>query len=142
MSAPARSTLSIPVGNSMWAVAYHPPTEIGGKPKGIARSLMPQQPDCLRIVLGAYRATPVRQLEVEAGVPPLDIYLSAKIAAKCRRLEDNGMAALLRGVSTTVAASCAAGGVSGAGPGPIEGPMKKPRHGCNGGLVIVPQVRV
>ena len=85
------------------AAVYHTPTETGGRPKGIARSLMKQQSDCLRAVLGAYKATPVRQLEVEAGVPPLDIYLNSRVAANSQRLEDNGMASLLRGVSTTVA---------------------------------------
>ena len=85
------------------AVAYHAPTESGGKPKGIARSLMTKQSDCLRVVLGAYRATPVRQLEVEAGVPPLDIYLNSRVAANSQRLEDNGMAGLLRNVSSAVA---------------------------------------
>ena len=85
------------------AVAYHTPTEPQGKPKGIARSLMSYQSQCLRIVLGAYRATPVRHLEVEAGVPPLDIYLNTRVAAYTQRLEDNGMAAILSNTSTKVA---------------------------------------
>ena len=53
------------------AAAYHTPTEAGGKPRGIARALMTQQSSCLRVVLGAYKATPIRQLEVEASVPSI-----------------------------------------------------------------------
>jgi hypothetical protein len=57
------------------AVAYgagvwHHPTE--RKVKGIARKLATTQSQCLRVVSGAYRATPVRFLEVETATPSLD----------------------------------------------------------------------
>src|SRR5690606_28328691 len=33
----------------------------------------------LRVVTGAYKATPVRVLETEAWVPPLDLYLNKRL---------------------------------------------------------------
>jgi hypothetical protein len=38
---------------------------------------MPLQNNCLRVISGAYRATPIRNLEVEVGVPSLEIYLDS-----------------------------------------------------------------
>ena len=62
------------------APAFHTPTEPRGNPKGVARILAKQQSQCLRTVLGAYRATPTAQLETEAAVLPLDIYLNSRVA--------------------------------------------------------------
>ena len=79
------------------AAAYHSPA-VGGKPKGIARSLTTVQSKCLRVVAGAYRATPVRSLETETYVPPIDIYLNKRLADFEARLEASGKAQLLRSV--------------------------------------------
>ena len=37
---------------------------------------------CLRLVSGAYKATPIAALETETYTPPLDLYLDAKLANK------------------------------------------------------------
>jgi hypothetical protein len=58
------------------ASAFHKPTPAAGQPAGPARDLQTAQNSCLRVVTGAYRATPIPCLEVEAGIPPLDLYLN------------------------------------------------------------------
>src|SRR5208282_148694 len=61
-------------------------------PQGIARRLIPLQTRCLRIVAGAYKATAVRHLETETFVPPLDLYLSKRLADFEARLQASGAA--------------------------------------------------
>jgi len=51
------------------------------QPKGLAIDLAPRQSKCLRIALGAYRATPVRSLETGLNVPSIDLYLTSVKAA-------------------------------------------------------------
>jgi hypothetical protein len=67
------------------ASTYHKPTEPGGKPQGIARELGKAQNNSLRIVTGAYKATPIRHLETETWVPPIDLYLNKRKADFERR---------------------------------------------------------
>jgi hypothetical protein len=43
----------------------------------------------MRVVTGAYRATPTRSLEIEAFTPPLDLYLDGRLAAFQRRLANS-----------------------------------------------------
>jgi hypothetical protein len=62
------------------ASSFHTPTAVGGKPRGIVTSLSKAQNRSLRIVAGAYKATPVRCLETETWVPPLDLYLNKRLA--------------------------------------------------------------
>ena len=62
------------------AASYHTPTRAEDKPKGITASLYKAQNRSLRIVAGAYRATPIRSLETETWVPPLDLYLNKRLA--------------------------------------------------------------
>jgi hypothetical protein len=62
------------------ASSFHKPTPIGGQPQGIAKDLLKDQNQSLRIVAGAYRATPIRHLEVETWIPPLDLYLNKRLA--------------------------------------------------------------
>jgi hypothetical protein len=45
---------------------------------------------CLRVVTGGFRATPTRSLETLAYVPPLDLYLTSRVAAYRRRAKVNG----------------------------------------------------
>ena len=59
------------------APVWHKP---GEKPKGLAAKLEIEQTECLRIVCGAYKATPIRQLETETATPPLDLYLLKRVA--------------------------------------------------------------
>jgi hypothetical protein len=44
--------------------------------RGLAREFRKVQNDGLRRILGAFKATPARQLETEAYVPPLDYGLT------------------------------------------------------------------
>ena len=81
------------------ASAFHKATEQGGK-RG---SLRKEQSQCLRAVAGVYRATPVRSLETETFVPPLDLYLSGRVAQFEGRIEESGMAQLIRDSCTTIA---------------------------------------
>lgn len=62
------------------ASSFHKPTPIGGQPQGIAKDLQKAQNRSLRIVAGAYKATPTRHLEAETWVPPLDLYLNKRLA--------------------------------------------------------------
>ena len=78
------------------AATFHQPSERG--PVGISRSLATQQNRCLRVITGAYRATPVRHLETEAGVLPLDLYLSKRLAVFEARLEASGKGQLIKDV--------------------------------------------
>src|SRR6201996_5113534 len=83
--------------------AFHIPSR-NNKPKGIARDLAAAQSRCLRVVAGAYRATPVRSLETETFVPPIDLYLNKRVADFEERLERTGKAALIRTACAAVAA--------------------------------------
>jgi hypothetical protein len=82
------------------AGVWHYPTE--RKAKGIARNLATTQSQCLRVVSGAYKATPVRFLEVETATPPLDLYLNKWVADFERRLERTGKGDLLRSICNRV----------------------------------------
>ena len=46
----------------------------------VARGLQASQNKGLRKVLGAYKATPTRNLELEAFCPPLDLYFNKRLA--------------------------------------------------------------
>src|SRR6266498_1989522 len=78
------------------AGVWHYPTE--QRQKGIAKQLATNQSQCLRVVSGAYRATPVRFLEVETVTLPLDLYLNRRVADFERRLEHSGKGDLIRSV--------------------------------------------
>jgi hypothetical protein len=82
-------------------VWHHPTTD--QRVKGIARKLATTQSQCLRVVAGAYRATPVRFLEAETATPPLDLYLNKWVADFERRLERTGKGELIQAVCNRVA---------------------------------------
>jgi hypothetical protein len=71
--------------------------------KGIARKLATTQSQCLRVITGAYRATPVRFLEAETATPPLDLYLNKWVADFEQRLERTGKGELIQAVCNRVA---------------------------------------
>ena len=48
------------------------------------------------MVAGAYRATPIRSLETETWVPPLDLYLNRRVADFKERLSQTGATAALQ----------------------------------------------
>ena len=86
------------------ALAYHTLADQGKKTlKGIAKGLLTAQSNCLRVVASAYQATPVRSLETETWVPPLDIYLNKRVVDFKARLERTGKGALLQAVHDKVA---------------------------------------
>ena len=80
------------------AGAVHSPTN-----NKLAKGLAPTQNRCLRRVLGAFKHTPIRHLEVEAYCPPLDIYLDMRLAKFELRLKETGMDQLLRDSSRQIA---------------------------------------
>src|SRR3984893_4015457 len=72
------------------AAVWHTPTERpNGKAQGLAAKMERIQNKCLRVVAGAYRATPIRSLEVETCTPPLDLYLDSRLATFQKRLENS-----------------------------------------------------
>jgi hypothetical protein len=89
---------AIAYGAGVW---HHPTTN--QRVKGIAKKLATMQSKCLRVVAGAYRATPVRLLEVETATPPLDLYLDKWVADFERRLERTGKGGLIQAVCNRVA---------------------------------------
>lgn len=79
------------------ALAWHQPRGNRGLNQGLSGALAPFQNQCLRVMTGAYRATPVSTLEAEAYVPPLNLYLDSMVARATQRLEDSGMAVKIEG---------------------------------------------
>jgi hypothetical protein len=57
---------------------------------------MPLQDNCLRAISRAYRATPIRNSEVEVRVPPLGIYLDSIQAQFRVWLEEPEVAGVIR----------------------------------------------
>jgi hypothetical protein len=47
-------------------------------------------------VLGTFKATPIRQLETESYVPPLELWLNRRIARFQARMEHSGIAQKIR----------------------------------------------
>lgn len=71
------------------ASSFHIPTKKGGEPatRGITKALAKEQNKSLRIVAGAFKATPIRNLETETWVPPLDLYFNKRLADFEARLQ-------------------------------------------------------
>jgi hypothetical protein len=69
---------------------------------GLAGKLAKHQNQGLRHVLGAFKATPIRQLETEAYVPPLGLWLNGRIARFQARLERTGIARQIRDACTDI----------------------------------------
>jgi hypothetical protein len=76
--------------------------------KDLSKALIPTQNKCLRIMNGAYKATPTRYLESEMAMPPLDLYLDKWVANFESKIAISGMAQLLRQMEAR-AAQMAAG---------------------------------
>jgi hypothetical protein len=109
---------SVPRARQVYAVvirsvlAYEAPSwhGIGEGLKSLSRALTPTQNKCLRIVAGAYKATPTRYFESEMAMPPLDLYFDKWVADFEDRIELSGMAQLLRNAGAKAAeAEMAAG---------------------------------
>lgn len=78
-------------GSAVW----HTPKEIKNA-KTSTNKLTVMQNKCLRVIAGAYRATPVPVLEVETHIPPIDVHLD-RLQAKARlRMRVGGQAKVIR----------------------------------------------
>jgi hypothetical protein len=56
---------------------WHSPIGTPYARKYVLKDLMAMQNKCLRAISRAFKATPIRNLEVEVRVPPLGIYLDS-----------------------------------------------------------------
>ncbi len=64
------------------AAVWHTPAKgPNGKAQGVVAKLEKIQNKCLRVVAGAYRATPVHSLETETFTLPLDLYVDSQLVA-------------------------------------------------------------
>ena len=84
------------------AIAWHQPQGITGLHQGLNRTLAPYQNHCLRVITGAYQATPASTLEAETYIPPLNLHLDSLVARTTQCLEDSGMAAKIEGACQAV----------------------------------------
>ncbi|PQE14986.1 reverse transcriptase protein [Rutstroemia sp. NJR-2017a BBW] len=66
------------------AEAWHEP----GKRGAVERELERAQAACLRKIAGAYRATPNREVEAEAAIPPISVYCDEKLRKFFERQKD------------------------------------------------------
>jgi hypothetical protein len=91
-------------------LAYRAPNwhKIEENLKDLSKALTPTQNKCLRIISGAYKATPIRYLESEMVMPLLDLYLDKWVTDFESKIAVSGMAQLLRQVGAR-AAQMAAG---------------------------------
>ena len=66
------------------AAIWHTPTPTKGpksfKPAGPVAKLAKIQNKCLRVIAGAYKATPTSVFKTETSIPPLDLYLNKRLA--------------------------------------------------------------
>lgn len=81
------------------STAWHTPGVYAAKTQQLARI----QNDCLRVICGAHQKTPIRYLESETVIPPLDIYLDSRNTAFERRIAIAQKSYLLRGASAKAA---------------------------------------
>lgn len=70
------------------ANACHTPTKIEGNTKGAVKALEREQNNCLKVALGAYKATAIRQFETEASGPSFDLYLTGRVMNSTHRLKE------------------------------------------------------
>jgi hypothetical protein len=102
---------SVPSARQVYAVvirsvlAYAAPSwhEIRGGLKKLSKAFTLVQNKCLRIVSGAYKATPARYLESEMAIPPLDLYFDKWVADFEDCTEVSGIARLLRAAGAKAA---------------------------------------
>jgi hypothetical protein len=88
---------------SFGAAVWHTPAPANRtKPMGLAAKLQKHQNTGLRTVLGAFKATPIRLLETEAFVPPLDLWLNGRLACFRARLVRTGIGAQIENACTAI----------------------------------------
>ena len=89
------------------AIAWHQPHQQPSptlKPTrvGITTKLAKQQNMCLRLVTGAYKATPLSTVEAEAYIPPLDLHLDSVVSRALKRMKESGMARQIEEACTVI----------------------------------------
>src|SRR3989440_8933199 len=89
------------------AIAWHQPHQqpsLTLKPTrvGITAKLAKQQNTCLRLVTGAYKATPLSTVEAEAYIPPLDLHLDSVVSRALKRMKESGMARQIEAACTVI----------------------------------------
>jgi hypothetical protein len=82
------------------AAVWHDPERPGNG--AVARAISKVQNQGLRTVAGAYRATPIRELEKETLVPPIDIYCSELRALHLRRTYSSPVGDFIRAQCNTI----------------------------------------
>src|ERR1700694_1495367 len=87
---------------SYGAAVWHQPQSNADKPKGLAVKLQNLQNQGLRTVLGAFKATPTRQLHTESYVPPVDLWLNGRVARFQARIEHSGIAQTIRDACSSI----------------------------------------
>ncbi len=83
-------------------LVWYIPTK-GGQPRGLAKALFTMQSECLYIVTGMYRATPIYCLERKVDILSIDIYFNKRVADFERRLMESGMAELISNSNIAIA---------------------------------------
>lgn len=73
-----------------------------GDPRGLAANLRKTQNQCLRVVTGAFKAVSSRQLENEAYIPPLDIWLDGIKARFQERIENSAIGQQIRNACESI----------------------------------------
>ena len=84
------------------AAVWHQPQSNASKPKGLAAKLQNLQNQGLRTVLGAFKATPIRQLHTESYMPPVDLWLNGCIARFQAQIEYSGIAQKIRDACNSI----------------------------------------
>ena len=72
------------------SIAWHTPGDLMKTKKRVCTKMAVTQNKCLRIVSGAYRATPIKALEVETAVPPIQLHLDRLQAMARLRMMRSG----------------------------------------------------
>lgn len=80
------------------APVWHQP----GAKSSMTRKLHVEQNKGLRTVLGTFMATPIRKLETEAYIPPVDLWLNGRVARYQARIEWTGIAGIIQNACTVV----------------------------------------
>lgn len=91
---------AITYGSTVW----HAPSNTKDAGKNTTEKLAIIQNRCLRVVAGAYKATPIEVLRAETMMPPMQEYLDLLQAKARSRLKDGGQTAFIKKQSKQVAA--------------------------------------
>jgi len=85
----SRQLYSSIVRSSMTYAApiWHQPAPSIAKAAGPATNLRTIQIKCLRTIVGAYKATPIKSLKTETFIPLIYLYLDKRCACYCQRTQ-------------------------------------------------------